>query len=192
MRLSDTDFGQEERELLSQVMERDEDIIWYGRPDGKLSLASFVPVMMFSLIWIGISSAIIWVGLQDISVEEPDLMLCLPAIFLLLGLLLPVGYRHYHKRRSRSVYVLTPKRAILLEPKMFSGVKVFTYPVEEDMLLGVTRKKDGSGSLIFDHSDVVVNDKPLPRGFLNLSDVERPLALLREMGVKAGQVSYDL
>lgn len=132
----------------------------------------------------------IWVSYGNEG--EMSIELIFPCIFIVIGMLIPImGYR-FHKRQAQSAYVLTDKRAIILSPKMFSGSKIYTYPVEEDMIAEIAKKKDGSGSLIFDYSDVYVNDKPLPRGFLNVNNIEKPLRLLKAMGVKSGQESYEL
>lgn len=192
MRLSDTDFTQTEREMLGQVMENGEDILWCGRPDGRFPLGSCIPVFLFSLVWIAVPAYMMYMSIQENGIKQMDEMLLFPMFFVIVGILLFVGAVRYFSRRRQAVYVLTEQRAILLEPKLISGVKVFTYPLVDDMLLEVNKKKDGSGNLVFDHSDVVVNDKPLPRGFLNICDVEKPLAILRERGVKASQESFEL
>ncbi len=188
MRLSDTDYDPEMRGTLEQVLEQGEEIRWCGSPDGGFPISMVIGVFFFSLAWVAIPAVIVTMGVQE---DGWSPVLILPLAFMLVGLLLPLGMLRYRKQQRRAVYVLTEKRAVLLEPKMFSGVKVYTYPVEADMLQEVRKKKNGSGSLVFDYSDIVVNGKPQPRGFLYIRDVEKPLALLREMGVKGWQESFD-
>lgn len=98
----------------------------------------------------------------------------------------------YFKRNRQALYLLTNQRAILVLPNVFSGVKVHLYPIVEDMLRALKKKKDGSGDLVFDYSEVRVNDRPLPLGFLNIRNPDAPLAVLKEMGVKVSQHSFEL
>ena len=119
--------------------------------------------------------------------DGSDPMNVMPVIFALIGLLLPAGVVFAHKRGQKARYALTDKRAILLQPGIFRGVRAFLYPIGPDMLLEHTLRKDGSGDLVFDYSDVRVNEKPLPRGFLKVENVEKPLSLLRDLGVNGGK-----
>lgn len=192
MRLSDTDYTLAQREMLERVMEPGEDIRWYGRPDAMTGGAAFAPILLFSAMWVCIPSFILWETYETDGWKSFDLTMCIPMLFAVIGLVLPVVWLRHFKRTKQSVYVLTEKRAILLSPKMLSGTQLFSYPIEEDMLLAVKRKKDGSGDLVFDYSDVVVNDRPLPRGFLKVRNVDKPLSILKEMGVKISQQSLEL
>lgn len=190
MKLSDTDFSPAEREMFSRIIGGDETLLWCGRPQGKFPIGRVVAISLFSLVWMALPVFIIY---TDMSGDNgAGLMMFVPVLFVLIGLLLPIGVVLFHKRRQRARYVLTDMRAILLQPGIFSGVRIFIYLIGPDMLLEHSRKKDGSGDLVFDYSDVRVNDKPLPRGFLNVEDVEKPLSLLRNLGVKGHKESFDL
>lgn len=191
MRLSDTEYSLETREILSRVLERDEDILWCGSPGGKSPLFSSLPIFFFSLVWVAIPSFMVWSEIQQPGEEGIDPMIIIPFIFILIGLILPICVYRYHQRQKQSIYVLTAQRAVILTPKAISGTQVYCYPIAPDMLLEANKKKDGSGDLVFDYSDVVVNNRPLPRGFLKVADVEKPLTLLRQMGVRAGQESTE-
>lgn len=192
MRLSDTDFDQQTRETLGHILEPEENILWCGKPGAKTPLEETLPILIFSLIWIAIPSFMVYMIIQDNGLDGCGAEICFPMLFILIGFILPIlVFRRNKRQQQQSAYVLTEKRAVLLTPKLFSGTKVFTYPMAEDMLLSVSKKKDGSGNLVFDYSDVVVNGKPQPRGFLNLKDVETPLRLLKEHGVKAEKESFD-
>lgn len=191
MRLADTEYSLETREILSRVLERDEDILWCGSPGGKSPLVSCLPVFIFSLVWMAIPLFGAWSEIQAFGEKGISPELIIPLIFVLVGLILPVCVYRYYQRQKQSIYVLTAQRAVLLVPGAISGKQVHSYPIAPDMLLEVNKKKDGSGDLVFDHSDIVVNNRPMPRGFLKVADVEKPLTLLREMGVRAGQESVE-
>lgn len=185
MKLSDTDFSLAEREMFSRIIGDDETLLWCGRPYGKFPTGRVVSVCIFALVWMAIPLTILFMSISEGDGSDP--MNVMPVIFALIGLLLPAGVVLAHKRGQKARYALTDKRAILLQPGVFSGVRIFIYPIGPDMLLEHSRKKDGSGDLVFDYSDVRVNDKPLPRGFLKVENVEKPLSLLRDLGVNGGK-----
>lgn len=192
MKLSDTNLSYAERALLERIVEPGEDIRWHGSPDALSFFKECMPIVLFSCFFVAIPLFIIIMSLHESGLENCDPMLLAPAFFILFGLSFPLLGLRYFKRNRQALYLLTNQRAILVLPNVFSGVKVHLYPIVEDMLRALKKKKDGSGDLVFDYSEVRVNDRPLPLGFLNIRNPDAPLAFLKEMGVKVSQHSFEL
>lgn len=191
MKLSDTDYSVEIREMLSRVMDDAENILWCGGPQSRSLFIAMLPMIFFCVLWLTIPSIMLVMQLQEGCPSYFAIELIMPMLFVLIGMVLFLGTYRFHKRQGKTVYVLTEKRAIVLAPKLWRGTKVNTYVVGPDMLKLIEKKKNGSGHLVFDYSDFVVNDKPMPLGFLHVQDVATPLAILKEMGVKTGQESFE-
>jgi len=191
MTLSDTDFTLETREAFERVLEKDEDILWYGRPDGKLPKAPLFFASVFGLMWVIIPGVMIYMMFQSAEQSVDRSALAFLSLSVLIGPLVSLGIITSHKRQSQASYLLTNKRAIVCAPKLFKGAKMYLYPVCSDMILEVKKNKDGSGNIVLGQSDVAVNNKPLPLGFLYVKDMSKPLSVLKELGADVGAMTID-
>jgi len=138
--------------LMGQVrpyLRRDEQLLWHGTPDARVWFTSEDAFLIpFSLLWSGFAFS--W-EFGVVSSGGPGLAQLWGIPFMALGLYLVVGrffYKSYRKRHT--VYAITTKRALILEPRSFSDLPLGDQPVS------VKRSRDSR------HASVTFTDAWLP------------------------------
>ncbi len=174
-----------EREELERSLLRGESIFWATKPVARLWSVDCVPLMVFATFWLGFIA--FWTfgalgmptSLEDVSKIQPaQIPFALFSIpFWLVGIGLASSPWWRKRKLERSLYVLTNRRALIVQPGVFSW-NVEVYPLEEDMLLSRTAKPNGEGDLVF-----VINyeNKPATKsGFMSVPDVHLAETKLQE------------
>lgn len=151
-----------------------ERVIWEGKPR-----PGWLFVLALPLAAVGFAAAVVsWVGL--VESRGGAAILAFPALMIGLGMMFaPVWYV---LRGLGTNYVVTNRRAIILEPLLIPGVAVRSYPPAALTRIVRHQRGDGSGDLIFDEPRRLRGrDRRIARrGFLAVADVRRVEALLRE------------
>ena len=189
MKLSDLDLDVRDREWVERVVRADEDLLLVCKPQARLWRAEYVPLVIFSVLWLGVLSGITGVAVPQVIeqvAERPAGLIVILFLLLFWGIglgLLSSPWRLREVER-RSVYLLTSKRAVVLCPTVFRFRPTEQeYPLQPGMLKEVKEERDGSGNLVFDyavrHTKNGVHYEP--KGFLHVPQVRRVEAALREL-----------
>jgi hypothetical protein len=168
--------------------------VWSGQPlpgafaRSAIPLALFgVPFFGFAVFWTVMAAYGAWWGSGSPSGSSPPWFGALFPLFgipfLVIGagmLLSPVLAR---RAARRTVYVLTDRRAIVLEWKPFRGRAVRSYTPERLTKMSRIERRDGSGNLVFE-SDPDRAAQGYPRwtpghGFIGVSNVAEVERLVR-------------
>lgn len=104
--------------------------------------------------------------------------------WLLAGFLL-VSPRRLRRRRARTLYLLTDRRVVVLEPDLLGRERVVAYPLCPDPVREILRHDDGYGDIVFTYEQrwqigVRIHRGPMPVGFIDVPDVDTVAALVAE------------
>ncbi len=174
-----------EREELERSLLKGETIFWATKPVARLWSVDCIPLMIFATFWLGFIA--FWTfgalgmptSLEDLSKIQPaQIPFALFSIpFWLVGIVLASSPWWRRRKLERSLYVLTNRRALIVQPGVFSW-SVEVYPLEEDMLLSRTAKPNGEGDLVF---AINYENRPATRsGFMSVPDVQMAEQKLNE------------
>lgn len=160
-----------------------EKLAWVGRPRaGRMILAS-VPMAIFGVFFGGF--AVFWIAGAS-RVGGAFGLFGLP--FVAVGLALVASPIWAGWKASRTCYAVTNRRAVILEPGGWDGLRVRSYRPEDLGAMARNQRGDGSGDLVFEEITTYRNRggrHVIRRGFLAIDrvrDVETLIrsALLRE------------
>lgn len=113
------------------------------------------------------------------------LMLVLPLPFWVLAGFLLVSPRLHRRRRSRTLYLLTDRRVVVLEPDLLGSERVVAYPLRPDPVREILRHDGGYGDIVFTYEQRWqlggrIHFGPRPVGFIDVPEVEKVAALVAE------------
>ena len=123
-----------------------EKLLWSGKPQlGPRLTARDLFIIPFSLLWcIPVSAMFIGDG-RALTQNAPFPFMLFPAIFLIVGIYLMFGrFLHDAWRRSRIVYGLTDKRAIII-----TGSKIKSLPITSATEVQFKPHRKGRSSIQF-------------------------------------------
>ncbi len=151
------DLTPRERAEADKALQDGEPLLWAVRPQAQLwcpeSLIMFVsalPGLVFMGFWthgiLGFPET--W---EEVSLSNP---MTLPGVLVSLpfyGVMFYLAAFPWLRRRkfNNSLYLLTNRRALVLEPTLFSW-KLRSWELHEDMVLEHTPRADGRGDLVFE------------------------------------------
>lgn len=158
----------------------EEQVLLIARPRTQLgvleTLFRVIPgvVMACSLSYaLCMMSAIWWLAL----------LITLPAWGVVIALLCS-PYLH-RRRRERTVYLLTDKRVMVLDPGVLFGARVVAYPLQPDPVREIRRGDDGFGDIVFGYEQrwqlgARIHRGPSPVGFIEVPEVDSLAAVIAE------------
>jgi hypothetical protein len=156
-------------------------LVWQAAPKAFLGLAivTFVVFWMFMVIRGGHNG---WEKGKHVPPFAPHNVLIAAVAGLWLippGLYVLTWPLRDWQRLRKSSYVLTNRRAIIIEPGFLGGTKTHTYVSESLRLMRVEEHSDGSGDLIFENRSTWTG---LTRtlGFLGIDDPRSVETLVRQ------------
>lgn len=159
----------EDREKVQQLLSSDEEILWCGKP----VLPGFFNGC--SLIGGGWSVAILGFAVHahgQGQLHGSLLIMC--ALFFCVGVLIAtLGSLFVIKEKRKTIYVLTPQRALVV-----SAASLRSYPVEPYMVLAVRLRRKRCDIVFEQERD---DESVTERGFIDIRDGEHVLALLSEL-----------
>ena len=114
------------------ILDRDERILWQGRPDGRVVLSALhIPLALFGTAFAGF--ALFWMIMAAFS---GGLFWMFGLIHFSIGVALVVGPPFFSAyRRQRTWYTLTDRRAFVATDLPISGRKFKSYPIDVDTRL---------------------------------------------------------
>jgi hypothetical protein len=175
-----------------------ERILWVGQPRPDLvgqgagcAVALGIILIGFALIWMAIPLAIVFLGAAvGVAADDPGGGLCgLPFLcavpfgipFLVIGGLMAASSKRQRRAASKTCYVLTSQRALVLEGGVFGWSTVRSFGPKQLANLVREERGDGCGSLIFQESLQGASDRVWTRrsGFIAIEDVAHVEDLIR-------------
>ncbi len=180
-----------ERAELEKALLQGEQIFWATKPVPVLWCAEVAPLLIFAAVWLGFIA--FWTfgalgmptsaeDLANIKGEQiPFALFSIP--FWLVGIGLASSPWWRKRKLESTLYVLTNKRALVIERALFSWNTV-VYPLEDDMLIERQAKANGQGNLVFDIN--YENKPPTKNGFMSVPDVQLAERKLNEVLVARG------
>lgn len=167
--------------MVEAELSKGERIEWIGQPiAGRVAIAS-VPMAVLGLFFGGF--AVFWMAsARGIAGRGPGLG-GFSALFWLWGLpFLAIGLAMFlspiwaYRKASRTLYAITDRRAIAIEPSLMGRVVVRSFEPPDLAILARTQNPDGSGNLVFRREAQYAGRRQGTRyvdvGFLAVSDAK--------------------
>lgn len=117
------------------ILDPDEQILWQGRPDGKIVLdASGILSLIFGLFFAGF--ALVW---MVVAFKDSGGFWAFGLIHFSAGLAIAFGSTGWSVfRRRHTWYTLTDRRAFVATEMPVRGRGLKSYPITSDMMLDIT------------------------------------------------------
>ena len=171
------------QQRLRAVLQPQEEAVLIVHPIWKLLTAeSILPVVVGS-IWTFIIYTISTNAFAPAWREGKwgALLFLLPFWLVGVGLLISPLWKRY--RVLHSVYVVTQKRAIILQPSsLLLRPETLTWHLNNQLVKEITANLDGSGNIVFEYKRVHTKHgyKDVPVGFISVPEVDRVYAILKQ------------
>ncbi len=176
--------------LIQSELAAGESVAWSGSPSPSRMAKKALPMLLFGVPWTAFS--IVWVGMAVKGVWSRGLMLHPGAwLFPLFGLpfvavgLWMLSAPFWARRKAPlTVYVITDRRAIICETRLFRGVMVQSFQPAQLGGLKRVQQADGSGDLILDRRvsfDSEGGRRTTEIGFFGVPDVKYVEELVRAL-----------
>jgi len=188
VKLTYTELDVRDREWVERVLPPDDELLLVCKPRPSLWRKEYIPTAFVTVLWLGMVATISFLVVREIFIEG----MAHPGLLLFLLFLVPfwvVGYGlvsspwRERERDRRTIYLLTNRRVLLLRPSDFRLLPVeFEYVLKPGMILDVTEKRDGSGSIVLEYVERSTRNGVhlIPRGFLHVPQVRRVEEILRQ------------
>lgn len=178
MNAASTDCDEEDIALARAVLQQGEQAVLVVKPKQQLAAGRHtLQVLMGALLLALLCGATLCCS----SFRWAAVLIALPLWWK--GLWLLGARRRARRRFSCMLYLLTNRRALVLEPKAL-GYRCVAWPLYEGLVSEVMIEEDGSGSILFDDymlRDCCARSRSLPRGFMQVPQVERVRQLIAEL-----------
>jgi hypothetical protein len=160
----------------------DERLVWTGQPRPDLAIRPAYCLAPFGLVFAGIAAC--WMVAATAIGITPFALCGLP--FIAVGGLFALSPLWLRRRAEQTLYALTNRRALVLEPSLWGPGVVRSYTAAGLGKMFRRERADGSGDLVFDEyttrttdSEGMVSTATHWRGFLAVSDVRTVEDLVR-------------
>ncbi len=176
--LRDIELTARERAWLGQVVGIDEELHLLLRPRTESHPGQFTREWVMGCVWL-----LICLGLTMGFMQEDARagILMLPAWAVGIGTLCwPYMWR---VRRQRTLYVITARRVLILEPVVVFFSRTRSFPLREDMVQEVGVLPGGYGNIVFSYAWSEMNGSREERvarqvGFIDIPQVKKVQAVL--------------
>jgi hypothetical protein len=178
--------------LVDAELAKGERIVWIGRPIAWRFALPSVPILLFgipftafALFWIGAARGFPGAGVPVFA------LFGIPFVVVGLCMLLSPFWMLY--RAGRTAYVVTDRRALVIEHGPFGRVMVRSFEPENLAVLSRTQHADGSGNLIFRREFRLEGRRGrfADIGFLAVPDVREVEERIRELVRSANRPDGD-
>jgi len=178
----------EVRSLITEELDKDEELTWIGQPIPKLFTSQSLPVFLFAIPWTAF--AIFWmVGASGFEIPDFkdgfDSFFLFGIPFVLIGLAMLSSPFWLRRRARRTYYVLSTDRAIVFMGGFMGSLATSVRSFYPDQLnnLRRTQKSDGSGNLIFtvDVSRSSEGQGTTDVGFISVAEVKAVEDAVRDL-----------
>lgn len=196
------DLHPDVRQVLESALYDEEELLWFAQPVcrlGCLRTVSRLFLTVANFLTLGC------IALMCVRIPEPFeskrynwiiLLVILVVFALAIGLLC----RAIHQRVSKTLYVLTNSRALVVAPPLMSSPQAICYPLNERLIQKVIIRKD-DGDIIFEENRMLTMYSYVAerRGFLNCPNAKDVTERIRQLvstrmptnGSDSGEVDAD-
>jgi len=187
-----TEVPYELQMLIDGELDREEKLLWTGRPKSTRFVWRTMPIVLFAIPWTAFAVfwvVMAWYGTSQAEDAPKGFQVCFPLFgvpFILIGLGMLSTPLCTILRTRRTAYALTNQRALII----IQGRQTKIESLESEQLTNITKqiRKDGSGDLIFNPGWTaeipfknVHNIKPGENGFFGIPQVNEVEQIIREM-----------
>ncbi len=178
------DASETDRALVQGALCRGERLLWVERPKPaffpygeRARFAFFVLFTSFALGFAGLAASAAGAEGDWGGALIPGGIVGFLLLAGIFGLLRPLRCR---RAMVRTLYLLTDRRALIIEPSLLEGWHIFAYPLGDAPVKECRTRADGSGDLVFSGAAQAQDIQRGFRGFLNVRDWERTWQALAE------------
>jgi len=162
-----------------------ETVVWSGRPISRQRVAmKSLPQGLSGIVFVaGATAWMVGVSLQGLGkahlvrvvrpFERQNVALAAFAGLLMLppGFVMLLAPYWAWRKAGRLHYLLTDRRAIVLELGTADGIVIHSFPAEKLPSIAVEESKDGSGDLVFERRSTMVRGMTVSFGFIAVEKV---------------------
>lgn len=183
MNTEDWGLSAQDTARLRRELKEGEQVVLVAKPRSQMSLLDTLFHLLPGVFLLGTLSYVVC------SMREIWWLVGLISLpFWVLGVCLLYSPRHHKRKRERTLYVLTDKRVVVLEPKWPVGERVVAYPLRPNPVKAVYWNKNdssGCGDIVFAYEqrwqlNPRVHRGPAPVGFIDVPQVERVDKMIAE------------
>lgn len=180
MSLSEWGLNNRDAERLQQVLQDDERVVMVAKPRVSMPLSEVI----FNTLPGWVLAAFLGAGAYMFG-QHWWVVVALSSPFWLVALIMISVPLRYRLRMSRTLYVLTDKRAVVFEQLSLWRRRCVCWPLFPGLVKKVTKDARDLGSLIFDYElrwkfGRKVQREPMRVGFLTVPQPERVRQILEE------------
>ena len=171
MSLLDWNLSPKENARIQTVLLDDERVVLVTRPRPQMDIVEAVG-RVFSGVMLLVMLAYVLCQMQQIW----WLVLAFVSPLILFAAWLISSPARYRRQKERTLYLLTDKRVLMLEPKGIFGERVVAYPLQPNPVKAVQHGDDGYGDIIFayeQHWEIFpkMRHRTTPVGFIEVPEV---------------------
>ena len=171
MSLLDWNLSPKENARIQTVLLDDERVVLVTRPRPQMDIVEAVG-RVFSGVMLLVMLAYALCQMQQIW----WLVLAFVSPLILFAAWLISSPARYRRQKERTLYLLTDKRVLMLEPKGIFGERVVAYPLQPNPVKAVQHGDDGYGDIIFayeQHWEIFpkMRHRTTPVGFIEVPEV---------------------
>lgn len=171
MSLLDWNLSPKDNARVQAVLRDDERVVLVTRPRPQMDIVEAVG-RVFSGVMLLVMLAYALCQMQQIW----WLVLAFVSPLILFAAWLISSPARYRRQKERTLYLLTDKRVLMLEPKGIFGERVVAYPLQPNPVKAVQHGDDGYGDIIFDyeqHWEIFpkMRHRTTPVGFIEVPEV---------------------
>ena len=175
-------FTAEARAALAHSLRDDERIIWTGQPH-PFSIMHWLCYLTWLLFAGTCAAATFVVAREAVGAPQPShrVISSIAAASMLLALIGPMAIWLVYRRARRTFYVVTDRRALILEAAPFVGIWIRRYLPShlKEMHVPGAKPCHGCGDLVFE-PEGIGDSRTSRRGFLAVHDPSEIERLIRE------------
>ena len=171
MSLLDWNLSPKDNARVQSVLQDDERVVLVTRPRPQMDI-----VEVFGRVF----SGVVLLGMLAYALYQMAQVWWLVLVFvsplILYAAWLISSPARYRRQKERTLYLLTDKRVLMLEPKGIFGARVVAYPLQPNPVKAVQHGDDGYGDIIFayeQHWEIFpkMRHRTTPVGFIEVPEV---------------------
>lgn len=177
------EITEEDTQRIQAALADDEQTKFVVKPRAKLNILDHLLWLIQGTFAVGFAVTMLFSTHKGISMILLS-FLCTPVF--ILGIICLMAPWHTRRRKLRTLYVITNKRAIILEPsRMLMIPRTIAYPLNNKLIRGSYLRNDGYGDIIFGYeASLQLNPRihrgPAEVGFLDIPQAKQVIGILQE------------
>lgn len=169
--------------FVQTVLKPGEQAVLVVYPEWRWLTQANIISVLFAAVWLFVVGKISFAVTADGVNSENLLVLLFLLPFWVVGICMAISPLWRRLRMSRTRYVVTNQRAIVVQPSdVLLKPQTLSWPLTPDLVKAVDARLGGSGDIIFDYRQVPTKHgyRQVPQGFLCVPELDRVHRLLQE------------